>query len=215
MQEMWEAGDRSLGWEDPLEEEMATHSSILAWEISRTVEPGGFQFMGSQRAGHDWAHHCRAGWIKAWNLAPALWLNKYLNKYHDRHHRHDHRLPPLILQVLVSSCGAGVSAKLRNLPTPLVPGKQALREHRVKDEHPGLAVDLEQFHIALSWQRKYGMLVDDYVGERTTRCYWVWYGHRVWRHLVFHVSGNIKVMRPYVKSCLTTETLKFFILFKS
>ena len=44
---------RSLGWEDPLEMEMATHSSILAWKISWTEEPGGLQSMGSQRVGHD------------------------------------------------------------------------------------------------------------------------------------------------------------------
>ena len=44
----------SLGWEDPLEEEMVTHSSILAWEILWTEEPSGLQSMGSQRVGHDW-----------------------------------------------------------------------------------------------------------------------------------------------------------------
>ena len=44
----------SLGWEDPLEEEMAIHSSILVWKIPRTEEPGGLQFLGSQRVGHDW-----------------------------------------------------------------------------------------------------------------------------------------------------------------
>ena len=43
----------SLGQEDPLEEEMATHSSVLAWEIPWTGEPGGLQSMGSQRVGHD------------------------------------------------------------------------------------------------------------------------------------------------------------------
>ena len=43
----------SIGREDPLEEGMATHSSILAWRIPRTEEPGGLQSMGSQRAGHD------------------------------------------------------------------------------------------------------------------------------------------------------------------
>ena len=43
----------SLGWEDPLEESMATHSSILAWRIPWTEEPGGLQSMGSQRVGHD------------------------------------------------------------------------------------------------------------------------------------------------------------------
>ena len=44
---------RSLGQEDPLEEEMATHSSILVWRIPWTEEPGGLQSMGSQRVGHD------------------------------------------------------------------------------------------------------------------------------------------------------------------
>ena len=44
----------SLGREDPLEKRMATHSSILAWEIPWTEEPGWLQFMGSQRVGHDW-----------------------------------------------------------------------------------------------------------------------------------------------------------------
>ena len=42
---------QSLGWEDPLKEEMATHSSILAWTIPWTEEPGGLQSMGSQSAG--------------------------------------------------------------------------------------------------------------------------------------------------------------------
>ena len=45
----------SLGWEDPLEKEMATHSSILAWRIQWTEEPGGLESTGSQRVGHDWA----------------------------------------------------------------------------------------------------------------------------------------------------------------
>ena len=42
-----------LGWEDPLEKEMATHSNILAWEIPWTAEPCGLQSMGSQRIGHN------------------------------------------------------------------------------------------------------------------------------------------------------------------
>ena len=50
---MWETGVRPLDWEDPLEKEMAAHSSILAWEIPWTEEPGRLQPMGSQRAGHD------------------------------------------------------------------------------------------------------------------------------------------------------------------
>ena len=49
MQETWV---RSLGWEDPLEKEMAIHSSILVWRITWTEEPGGLQPSGSQRVGH-------------------------------------------------------------------------------------------------------------------------------------------------------------------
>ena len=52
---MWETCVRSLGWEDPLEKEMATHSSSLAQKIPWMDEPGGLQSMGSQRVGHDWA----------------------------------------------------------------------------------------------------------------------------------------------------------------
>ena len=50
MQETWV---RSLGWEDPLEKEMTTHSSTLAWKIPWTEEPGRLQSMGSHRVGHD------------------------------------------------------------------------------------------------------------------------------------------------------------------
>ena len=56
-QEMWV---QSLGQEDPLEEEMATHSSILAWKIPWTEETGGLQSNGSQRVGCNWAW----GWLK-------------------------------------------------------------------------------------------------------------------------------------------------------
>ena len=51
MQEIWV---RSLGWEDLLEKEMATHSSILAWKIPWMEEPGRLQSIGSQRIRHDW-----------------------------------------------------------------------------------------------------------------------------------------------------------------
>ena len=49
---MQETRVQSLGWEDPLEKGMETHSSILTWEIPWTEEPGGLQSMGSQRVGH-------------------------------------------------------------------------------------------------------------------------------------------------------------------
>ena len=50
---MWETRVQSQGREDPLEKEMATHSSTLAWEIPWTEEPGRLQSMGSQRVGHN------------------------------------------------------------------------------------------------------------------------------------------------------------------
>ena len=52
MSETWV---RSLGWKDPLEKEMATYSSIIAWRIPWTEEPGGLQSTGPQRVGHNWA----------------------------------------------------------------------------------------------------------------------------------------------------------------
>ena len=52
-QRLKETGIQSLGWEDPLKEEMATHSSILAWRIPWTEEPVGLQSMGSQRVRYD------------------------------------------------------------------------------------------------------------------------------------------------------------------
>ena len=50
---MWKTWVQSLGWEAPLEKGMATYSSILAWEIPWTVEPGRLQLMGSKRVGQD------------------------------------------------------------------------------------------------------------------------------------------------------------------
>ena len=60
VQETWV---RSLGLEDPLEKEMATHSSILAWRIPWTEEPDGLQSTGSQRVGHNWATSLSASLI--------------------------------------------------------------------------------------------------------------------------------------------------------
>ena len=70
---------RSLGWLDPLEEEMATCSNILAWKIPWTVKPGRLQSMRSQRARHNWAtepagRHLRWTWSKlnSWSPHPLL-----------------------------------------------------------------------------------------------------------------------------------------------
>ena len=56
MQETQETRVGSLGWENPLEEGMATHSSIFAWRIPWTEEPGGLQSIKLQRVGHDWSY---------------------------------------------------------------------------------------------------------------------------------------------------------------
>ena len=74
MQETWV---RSLGWKDPLEKEMTTHSSTLAWRIPWREEPGGLQSMGSQRVGHDWTTS-----PQRWNvrLTPGKNLRKQSTK---------------------------------------------------------------------------------------------------------------------------------------
>ena len=90
MQETQEMRVQSLGREDPLEKEIANHSSILAWRIPWTEESGGLQSMGSQRVGHNWNNlaHVNMGrkpnfWWRAPDLAPtcpteneeAIWMN--------------------------------------------------------------------------------------------------------------------------------------------
>ena len=76
----------SLGLEDPLEKGMATHSSILAWEVPWAEEPGGLQSMGSQRVRHDWVYEQTAtGQIYPLKLGvkklivSSLMLNSYKN----------------------------------------------------------------------------------------------------------------------------------------
>ena len=71
MQETHKTGAQSLGLEDPLEEEMTTHFSILPWKIPWTKEPGRLQSMGSQRVRHDWSDWVRPRKKKRkkkWNL---------------------------------------------------------------------------------------------------------------------------------------------------
>ena len=63
---MWETRVRSLGQEDPLEKEMAIHSSILSWRIPWTEKPSRLQSTGSQRVGHDWATSPRTLCSRRW-----------------------------------------------------------------------------------------------------------------------------------------------------
>ena len=58
---MWETWIRSLGWEDPLEKRMATHSCILGWKVPWTEKPGEPWSMGLQRVRHDWLSDCTYG----------------------------------------------------------------------------------------------------------------------------------------------------------
>ena len=67
MRETW---IRSLGWEDPLEKEMATHSSTLAWKIPWTEEPGRLQSMGLLRVGHNWATWLSLFTFMHWRRSP-------------------------------------------------------------------------------------------------------------------------------------------------
>ena len=69
MRETWV---QSLGWKDPLEKEMEIHSSILAWKIPWTEEPGGLQSMGSQRVRHNWSEALSIIWS---SLGLPLWLS--------------------------------------------------------------------------------------------------------------------------------------------
>ena len=64
----------SLGWADPLEKAMATHSSTLAWRIPWTEKPGRLQSMGSQRVGHDWATSLHFMSIESVTLSNRLFL---------------------------------------------------------------------------------------------------------------------------------------------
>ena len=69
---MWETRVRSPGQEDPLEKEMATHSSSLAWKIPRMEEPGRLQSMGSQRVRHDVKS---SGKSESFTSSPPTWIS--------------------------------------------------------------------------------------------------------------------------------------------
>ena len=92
---MWETWVQSLGGEDLLEKEMATHSSILAWKIPWTEEPGRLQSMGLQRVGHDWGTslslyfhllHVRScsRWFGLFKFTRAVILQARLQQYMNR-----------------------------------------------------------------------------------------------------------------------------------
>ena len=71
---MQETGDRTLGWEDPLEKGMATQSNILAWRTPRTEELGGLQSMESKRGGHEWVTNSFTSMLLAMKRVPVIEL---------------------------------------------------------------------------------------------------------------------------------------------
>ena len=102
-------GDSIPGWEDPLEEGMATHSSILAWEIPWTEELGGLQSMGSQRVkhnGHDWASmhaHMHAGRALTLCDGPQLQSAPPLPEQNRHSPQKQHGLRPQACKALIRS----------------------------------------------------------------------------------------------------------------
>ena len=88
---MRETRDPSLGWEDPLEKEMATHSIILAWRVPWTGEPGGLQSMGLQRVIHNWASNTH---IHTHPWFPSFFQRAWHNWVSHTHtHTHTHTPP--------------------------------------------------------------------------------------------------------------------------
>ena len=81
----------SLGWEDPLEKKMATHSSILAWIIPWTEEPGGLQSMRSKRVKHDWATNSLTyplEFFSKHSLSIVLFFLSSIEKYRSTYKSH-------------------------------------------------------------------------------------------------------------------------------
>ena len=84
---MWEIQVWTLGWEDPLEKETATHSSTRAWKIQWTEEPGRLQSMGLQRVGHDWGTKHSTAYI--WTCKMQTFKDAKVHS-HDQSHEIDH-----------------------------------------------------------------------------------------------------------------------------
>ena len=138
---MRETGVRSLVWEDPLEKEMAIHSSTIGWKIPWTEEPGRPQSMGSQRVGHDWA--------TTRSCSPLISLNCHEWKYNSVSHSvmSDSLQPPwtvahrdpLSMEFSRQQYWNGLSfSSPGDLPDPgFEPGSPALQAYSLLSEPPG------------------------------------------------------------------------------
>ena len=90
-----------LGWEDPLEEYMATHSNILVWRSPWTEEPGGFQSIGLKRVGHNWSD---LAWKHAVSTYVPWMFNRLSNSHIDTHtHTHTHTQRLSITAIITNS----------------------------------------------------------------------------------------------------------------
>ena len=85
---MWEIQVWALGWEDPLEKEMAIHSSTLAWKIPWTEEPGRLQSMGSQRVGHDWVTSLHLAFFRTSSGTNISFRNRWFLLEHREREKH-------------------------------------------------------------------------------------------------------------------------------
>ena len=104
---MWETWVWSLGCEDPLEEEMATHSSILVWRIPWTEESGGLQSMGSWRARHNWAtkHSTILNTCKRDQIIPMIPFNVFFSPTTHLSQRIEGKISRLSYQALDRNFG--------------------------------------------------------------------------------------------------------------
>ena len=108
----WETFAQSLGWEDPLEEAMATPSSILAWRIPWTEKPGGLQSTGSQRVGHDWVtKHTAQHRYRRETMNEGLWIIRGQTSWSNSHREADFETPGEGAQRNMSYRGEEVSGR--------------------------------------------------------------------------------------------------------
>ena len=121
---MWETWIQSLGPEDPLEEGMATYSSILAWRIPCTEEPDGLQSVGLQRVGHDWAT----------NTFPVVQV-----RYNERLNR--------LLVIKIKGEGNGTPLQDSCLENPMDGGAQYTAVHGVAEGWTRLSDFTFTFHF--------------------------------------------------------------------
>ena len=150
MQESQEMQVWSLGWEDPLEKDMATHSSILAWEIMWTEETGWPQFIMSQRVGHDWSNLACMQW-EIWCLFELclFLIFPYLFIYFGLY-----QVLVAACRLLITLCRLNCSSGMGNscgilAPQPgIKPTSPALAGEFLATEPPGKSLSYVSLHMA-------------------------------------------------------------------